>query len=223
MTDACNIEWEQTLKPMKEILDTWNTTLWTQKEFTRVWWMPYMKRAVVWSAEKTSKPERVAVSSWYGGSVGFHTYHFLLWLSNRIPRILPAIEWFVFGMQYGFSDYMVTSAIQEQRTGLLMDCLLPMYRGDSTVFYTKYSASQMLEGIQKYRPSTLTMVPPIIIDLINKKDLVACHDRSSVKQVTCAAAPLQRETVELFEKLFPNILILQSYGETCIDDRTYAI
>ncbi|KAI7659061.1 L-gulonolactone/D-arabinono-1,4-lactone oxidase, partial [Hortaea werneckii] len=103
MTDACNIEWTQTLEPLGKVLQTWNQNLWTQKEFTRVWWMPYMKRAIVWSAEKTEKPERQAESSWYGGSVGFHTYHNLLWLSNYIPQILPWVEWFVFGMQYGFS------------------------------------------------------------------------------------------------------------------------
>jgi D-arabinono-1,4-lactone oxidase len=127
MTDACNIEWEQTLKPMKEILDTWNTTLWTQKEFTRVWWMPYMKRAVVWSAEKTSKPQRAAESSWYGGSVGFHTYQNLLFVSNYVPFVLPWIEWFVFGMQYGFKPGKTDSAVEPLQTGLLMNCLFSQF------------------------------------------------------------------------------------------------
>ncbi|KAH0032907.1 L-gulonolactone/D-arabinono-1,4-lactone oxidase, partial [Aureobasidium melanogenum] len=93
------------------------------------------------------KPERPPVSSWYGGSVGFHTYHILLWISNYIPRILPAIEWFVFGMQYGFSDNAVTSGIEPQRTGLLMNCLysqfvnewaLPLEKGPEAI--TRMSA-----------------------------------------------------------------------------------
>lgn len=127
MCDACNIEWEQTLKPMSKILDTWNTDLWTKKEFTRVWWMPYMKRAVVWSAEKTTKPERPAESSWYGGSVGFHTYQNLLFLSNYAPFILPWIEWFVFGMQYGFSTGKTDSAVEPLQKGLLMNCLFSQF------------------------------------------------------------------------------------------------
>lgn len=127
MTDACNIEWKQTLLPLDEILYTWDNTLWTEKEFTRVWWMPYMKRAIKWSAEKTSKPERAAVESWYGGSVGFHTYHNLLWLSNYVPCILPWVEWFVFGMQYGFQTGSSTTAVEPLQTGLLMNCLYSQF------------------------------------------------------------------------------------------------
>ena len=104
MVEACRIEWEQTLASLDDVLERWETSLWRQKEFTRVWWMPYMKRAIVWSAEKTEKPVRPPEASWYGGSVGFHTYHNLLWLSNYVPWILPTVEWFVFGMQYGLFD-----------------------------------------------------------------------------------------------------------------------
>ena len=127
MTTASNIEWTQTLEPLDYVLSRWNDDLWTNKEFTRVWWVPYMKRSIIWSATRTDKPEKEPESNWYGGSVGFHTYHILLWLSNRIPRILPWVEWFVFGMQYGFSDNMVTGAVEEQRTGLLMNCLYSQF------------------------------------------------------------------------------------------------
>lgn len=127
MIDACNIEWTQTLLPLTEILRTWDDTLWTQKEYTRVWWMPYMKRAIVWSAEKTDKPLRTPVDSWYGGSVGFHTYHNLLALSNWFPSILPWVEWFVFGMQYGFCTGQSTSAVEPLQTGLLMNCLYSQF------------------------------------------------------------------------------------------------
>ena len=127
MSSHSNIEWMQTMKPLEEVLSKWSGDLWTEKEFTRVWWMPYKKRAIIWSAVRTDKPEREPTSSWYGGSIGFHTYQFLLWVSNWVPAILPTVEKFVFGMQYGFSDYMVTSAIQEQRTGLLMDCLFSQF------------------------------------------------------------------------------------------------
>ncbi|KAK4630961.1 Putative D-arabinono-1,4-lactone oxidase [Fulvia fulva] len=127
MIDACKIEWEQQLVSLQHVLSTWDTTLWTQKEYTRVWWMPYMKRAIVWSAEKTEKPLREPVDSWYGGSIGFHTYHNLLWLSNFVPSILPWIEWFVFGMQYGFSTGSKTSAVEELKTGLLMNCLYSQF------------------------------------------------------------------------------------------------
>ncbi|KXL42329.1 MAG: hypothetical protein FE78DRAFT_154709 [Acidomyces sp. 'richmondensis'] len=147
MVDSCNIEWTQTLKPLGTILDTWDTTLWTSKEFTRVWWMPYMKRAIVWSADRTSKPLRPPQENFYGGSVGYHIYHNLLWLSNHMPFILPLVEWFVFGMQYGFSTGMTTSAVEPLRNGLLMNCLysqfvnewaLPLSKGPEAI--TRLSA-----------------------------------------------------------------------------------
>lgn len=127
MTSACNIEWTQSLEPLTQILTTWDTTLWATKEYTRVWWMPYMRRAIVWSASKTTQPERPPKSNFYGGSVGFHTYHNLLWLSNYLPSLLPWIEWFVFGMQYGFQPGETASAVEPLRTGLLMNCLFSQF------------------------------------------------------------------------------------------------
>lgn len=127
MTGCCNIEWEQALVPLSEILSKWETDLWTKKEYTRVWWMPYMKRAILWSASKTDKPLRPPEENFYGGSVGFHTYHNLLWLSNYMPWLLPTIEWFVFGMQYGFRPGSTTSAVEPLRSGLLMNCLFSQF------------------------------------------------------------------------------------------------
>ena len=127
LVPATNIEWVQTLKSLDYVLDTWDTELWTQAEFTRVWWLPYLRRAIVWRAQKTRKEHIMQQSNWYGGAVGYHTYHILLWLSNYVPRILPAVEWFVFGMQYGFSTETSIGAVEEQRTGLLMNCLYSQF------------------------------------------------------------------------------------------------
>lgn len=146
MVDDYNIAWEQKLHSLDDVLNRWNTDLWL-KEFTRVWWMPYMKRAIVWSAERTDEPPRAPAQTWYGGSVGFHTYHNLLWLSNYIPWILPAVEWFVFGMQYGFAPGQATTAVEELSDALLMNCLysqfvnewaLPLHKGPEAI--TRLSA-----------------------------------------------------------------------------------
>jgi len=127
MVEANNVEWVQTIRPIADVLAEWENGLWTTNEFTRVWWLPYMKRAVVWRANKTKKKDRKAQYSWYGGSVGFHTYHILLWISQYVPRFLPWVEWFVFGMQYGFKDGAIVSAVGEQRTELLMNCLYSQF------------------------------------------------------------------------------------------------
>ncbi|OAL05045.1 D-arabinono-1,4-lactone oxidase [Phaeosphaeriaceae sp. SRC1lsM3a] len=127
MVEASDIEWQQTILPIEDVLADWNNDLWTSSEFVRVWWMPYMKRAVVWRANKTTKPHSKPEYNWYGGSVGYHTYHILLWISQYVPRFLPWVEWFVFGMQYGFKDGAIISAVGEQRTELLMNCLYSQF------------------------------------------------------------------------------------------------
>ncbi|KAG8624246.1 hypothetical protein KVT40_007313 [Elsinoe batatas] len=132
-----NLEWTQTLQPLSHVLHTWDSSLWTSNEFIRVWWLPYLKRCVVWAADKTEAPARPAPWSFYGGSIGFHTYHTLLRISNIFPRILPAIEWFVFGMQYGFKTGNSTNAVESMQYGLLMNCLYSQFVNEWAVPLSK--------------------------------------------------------------------------------------
>ena len=123
-----NISWAQSLHKLDDVLNTWETDLWTKEEFTRVWWLPYLKRAVIWRGSKTRSPFRAPNTTFYGGKLGYYVYHNLLYISNFVPRILPWIEWFVFGMQYGFGPGRFTmSAVQPARDGLLMDCLYSQF------------------------------------------------------------------------------------------------
>lgn len=138
-----NIAWSQRLVELPYILNNWSESFWKQKEYTRVWWLPYLNRAVIWSADPTDEPHRAPKPSFYGGKFGYYLYHNLLAVSNYIPRILPFIEWLIFGLQYGFkpNSYSV-SAVEPARTGLLMDCLysqwvnewaLPLHKGPEAI------------------------------------------------------------------------------------------
>ena len=123
-----NVSWKQDLHTLAEVFETWDTTLWTSAEYTRVWWMPYLKRAVFWRGSTSSEPLRPPNTTWYGGRTGYLTYHYLLTLCQYIPRLLPWVEWFVFGMQYGFSPgTFEMTAVQPGREGLLMDCLYSQF------------------------------------------------------------------------------------------------
>ena len=142
-----DIEWSQSLHPLEEILSDWEKDLWTRTEFTRVWWMPYMKRCIKWRAEKTDKPHQPPASSLWGGKLGFHTYHIMLYCTQWIPRMLPLLERFVMTVQYNFKDGAVTTGVEEGRTGLLMNCLysqfvnewaMPLHKGPEAM--TRLSA-----------------------------------------------------------------------------------
>ena len=125
---AFKIAWQQSRRSLSSVLDNWSSGLWTSHEFVRVWWLPYEKSAIVWHADKTDAPLRPAPKSFYGGVIGNSIYHNLLALSNYFPRILPWVEWFICGMQYGFRDgVVVAEAVEPSREGLLMDCLYSQF------------------------------------------------------------------------------------------------
>ena len=145
---AYKIAWHQSMVPMSDVLGKWDKDLWTSSEFIRVWWLPYLERAIVWRADKTDLPTRPPPHNFYGGRLGYWIYHNLLYVSNYLPRILPWVEWFVFGMQYGFAPgKMVTEAVEPGHKGLLMNCLysqfvnewaLPLEKGPEAI--TRLSA-----------------------------------------------------------------------------------
>ncbi|KAF7593260.1 D-arabinono-1,4-lactone oxidase [Aspergillus hancockii] len=122
------VAWRQARRSLSSVLAEWSTDLWTSHEFVRVWWMPYEQSAIVWHADKTDLPLRAPPATFYGEMIGYHIYHNLLALANYFPRILPWVEWFVFGLQYGFrAESKVTEAVQPARAGLLMNCLYSQF------------------------------------------------------------------------------------------------
>ena len=127
MDSYFNIEWSQSLHPLQTLLAQWEHGLWTTHEFTRIWWMPYMKRAILWRARKTDKGHHPPVATWWSGSIGFHTYHILLYIAQWVPRLLPALEKLVINVQYGFKDGAGAFAVENGHTGLLMNCLYSQF------------------------------------------------------------------------------------------------
>jgi D-arabinono-1,4-lactone oxidase len=128
---AFTLHWKQAIYPDAHIFKTWQNDLWKQAEFVRVWWFPYTRRATIWQASKTDQdPSTLPYKpSYYDAALGYHVYHNLLYLAQYVPRILPWVEWFVFGMQYGFRSGAETTieAIQPSRKALLMNCLYSQY------------------------------------------------------------------------------------------------
>ena len=105
---------------------------------------------------------------------------------------------------------------------------LPMYHAYGQTYYglnyplqgipmylmPKYDFVKMLEYIQKYRITNLTLVPPIVVQL-TKRDEVTKYDLSSLEGVGCGAAPLGKETMLEFERRFKaKVQIRQGWGMT---------
>ncbi|XP_055590282.1 luciferin 4-monooxygenase-like [Uranotaenia lowii] len=83
--------------------------------------------------------------------------------------------------------------------------------GTCLVFLSKFNPRVYLGCIQKYRPTLLSMVPPIAIFLV-KNDLIRQYDLSSVKSIIVGAAPLSRNVEQLLKSSLQNVSICQVYG-----------
>jgi 4-coumarate--CoA ligase len=79
----------------------------------------------------------------------------------------------------------------------------------------KFDFISMLEYIQRYRVTFLTLVPPIVVAMA-KSPLTKKYDLSSVENVGCGAAPLGREISIELENLWPkgHMNVKQGWGMT---------
>ena len=95
------------------------------------------------------------------------------------------------------------------------------YHGVSTVLkgipvymMRKFDFIKMLEYIQKYRITSLNLVPPIAVAL-TKRPEVRKYDLSTIEAAGCGAAPLSAESVNDFERMFGHKFQLkQGWGMT---------
>ncbi|KAJ9155557.1 D-arabinono--lactone oxidase [Pleurostoma richardsiae] len=123
---AFSLKWSQTIDSDAKLWANYDK-VWSAGEFVRVWWFPYTRRAVTWSASVSEEPHRDPPRSYYDGVLGYYVYHNLLYAAHYLPAILPWVEWFVFGMQYGFRDGSTVSGVQPSREALLMNCLYSQF------------------------------------------------------------------------------------------------
>ena len=114
----------------------------------------------------------------------------------------------------------------QDRRGL---CFLPMYHGLGLVYFAlvapktglrvylmeRFELLHMMEALERFRISELLAVPPVVVAMA-KHPLVkgGRFDLSSIRKVTCGAAPLGREISEQFEQLWPDgsLKINQAWG-----------
>ncbi|RDW61359.1 hypothetical protein BP5796_11251 [Coleophoma crateriformis] len=95
-------------------------------------------------------------------------------------------------------------------------CFLPMYHAMAQAIFVsvapkrqipvyimkRFDFVQVLELVQKFRITTLTMVPPVVV-LLAKSPLTKKYDLSSVIDIGSGAAPLSGEVIEEAEALWP--------------------
>ncbi|EFJ20067.1 hypothetical protein SELMODRAFT_177466 [Selaginella moellendorffii] len=98
--------------------------------------------------------------------------------------------------------------------GLVVSACLVIRKASTLIVLKKFDLVAMLEAIQRFKITTLPLVPPIVVALM-KNPASAKYDLSSVTAARCGAAPLKKEIQEAFLTKFPHIQdFFQGFGMT---------
>ncbi|XP_018320082.1 4-coumarate--CoA ligase 1 [Agrilus planipennis] len=94
-----------------------------------------------------------------------------------------------------------------------MFMFLSLLKGTKFIVLKKFNPKLYLECIQKYKVTSLSMPPPIVL-FLNKSSLAKKYDLSSVKSIICGAAPLSKELEIMTTKRYKLDHFAQAYGLT---------
>lgn len=85
---------------------------------------------------------------------------------------------------------------------------MSVLEGRTTVLMARYDLEEFCATIQKFKISSLYIVPPMLLQLLNSPAVVDKYDLSSVEGFHVGAAPVSLELARQIEKKF-NIPVLQ--------------
>ncbi|KAG4279628.1 hypothetical protein FPRO04_13533 [Fusarium proliferatum] len=98
--------------------------------------------------------------------------------------------------------------------GLVVIAHIAQYRGDEIIVLQRFQLDQLLAAIEKFRIEQLSVVPPIIVQILSSQDKCQKYNLDSVRLVFSGAAPLGGETIQKLLELYPKWRISQGYGLT---------
>lgn len=87
------------------------------------------------------------------------------------------------------------------------------FRGDEIIVLPRFELQSFLAAVARFRIEQISVVPPILIQILSRQEECRQHDLSSIRFVYTGAAPLGKEATEHLLKLYPRWKIGQGYGE----------
>lgn len=102
-------------------------------------------------------------------------------------------------------------------------CVLPMFHvfglavisysqlrsGNTIVSMAKFEFESALRAVEKYRVTSLWIVPPIVLALSKQQGIVKKYDLSSLRHIGSGAAPLGKDVMEDCAKSIPQAAVSQ--------------
>lgn len=100
--------------------------------------------------------------------------------------------------------------------GLTLVTQVAQWRGDAIVVLPRFELASFLAAVQRFRIQHLSVVPPILIQMLSHQETCKNYDLKSIRAVTCGAAPLGVETMEDVKKIYPQWVLAQAYGKSTL-------
>lgn len=91
---------------------------------------------------------------------------------------------------------------------------LALAGASSIVLLPRFEARAYIEAIDRYRPTWLTAVPPMIAMILRETEALAKADLSSVQVVRMGSAPVSEALFAAISRLLPQAQVINSYGTT---------
>ncbi|KAH7154493.1 hypothetical protein DER46DRAFT_613200 [Fusarium sp. MPI-SDFR-AT-0072] len=98
--------------------------------------------------------------------------------------------------------------------GLMLISHLGTYRGDEIIVMPRFEFEPFLAAVNRFKIQQLPIVPPIVIQMLDRRELCRKYNLSSVRFVYTGAAPLGKETVDDLLSVYPKWRLGQGYGMT---------
>ncbi|KAF4344793.1 phenylacetyl ligase [Fusarium beomiforme] len=98
--------------------------------------------------------------------------------------------------------------------GLMLITHLGTYRGDEIIVMPRFEFEPFLAAVSRFKIQQLPIVPPIVIQMLDRREVCRKYDLCSVRFVYTGAAPLGKETVDDLLSLYPKWRVGQGYVGT---------
>lgn len=96
--------------------------------------------------------------------------------------------------------------------GLVPVAHLGAYSGDQCIVLPRFKLGAFLTSVQNFKIQQISIVPPILVQMLSQQDECSKYDISSVRFVYAGAAPLGSDTVRELLKMNSKWKIGQIYG-----------
>lgn len=99
--------------------------------------------------------------------------------------------------------------------GLVGITYTQLRRGNTVVsFGGRFDLEKIFAAVEKFKATHLYVAPPVMVELIKRREFVSGYELSSLKYLVGGAAPLGKDLMQECTKILPHVHVIQGYGMT---------